>query len=400
MSKSRRLNESEVSMTPRRSEAFAKYYESRPKEIVTLKRELAILQAEAGLKKPLCLLIAGHNEEEVIGSTIKSAVASGMDKSDIFIVDDNSNDKTSYVAKKILGRNNVIRVKRSGKGLALSKGAKHFRLTKRYSWIHIADTDGVFSPDYFTVFRESLDPNYAAATGYIKSLPGSFIGSYRAFEYTVGMEVHRRFQWLIKTISVIPGPTSCFRSDVFDQVSFANGCITEDFDVTLQLYRKGLGGVQFVPHAIAYTQDPMRFADFIKQITRWNRGILQGIVRHKIGTKFTRIDLYLSYQVLQNLLFVANYLFLVPFVATKIGNPVIYAMAFLTDAVITFLIAALVALRTKRWDAIAAFPLIYILRWVSMAIFMKSFFEVVVLRKYQTAKGTWSNAKGRRYKIA
>lgn len=383
-----------------RSNAFAKFYAQKPKLLGEIHRELAKIDSHISKKKQLCLLIAGHNEEEVIGSTIRSAVASGMEKSDIYVVDDNSSDNTSKIALKLLGRGNVLRVGRSGKGLALTKGAKHFRLTKRYQWIHIADADGVFSSDYFTVFRRELNPHYAAATGYIKSLPGSFIGSYRALEYTIGMEVHRRFQWLIKTISVIPGPTSCFRSDVFEKVSFANGSITEDFDVTLQLYRHHLGNVQFIPGSTAFTQDPMTYKDFVKQITRWNRGIFQGMLKHGIGRHASRIDFYLSYQVFQNVLFCLNYFVWVPYLAYHLHNAAMLAAAFIFDVVVTFAIAVLVTLRTRRWDTMTAFPLIYGLRWVSLAVFVKALIEVVVLGRHRSAHGFWSNTKGRRYKIA
>lgn len=351
-------------------------------------------------RRKLCLLIAGHNEEEVIGKTIASAIGSGMSPDDIYIVDDNSSDATSKIAKELLGPKNVLRVRRSGKGLALTKGARKFSLTKRYQWIHIADADGVFSPGYFKVFRRQLDDRYAAATGYIKSLPGSFVGSYRAVEYTVGMEIHRRFQSAIKTISVIPGPTSCFRADVFARVNFANKSLTEDFDVTLQLYRYRLGNIQFIPEAIAYTQDPMRVKDFVKQITRWNRGILQSTIKHGIGTRASRIDGYLTYQIVQNLLFFANYAFWVPYLTYKLQTPGIVAGAFVFDVFVTFLISLFVTVRTKRWDTVAAFPFIYVLRWIVLGVFMKAYLEVVILRRHRSSDGAWSNAKGRRYKIA
>jgi biofilm PGA synthesis N-glycosyltransferase PgaC len=189
----------------------------------------------------LALLIAAHNEELVLGNTIKSALKAGMLPEHVYVVDDNSSDKTSAIARQLLGADNVIKVGRSGKGLALTKANKHFQLTRRYRWIHIADADGAFSPDYFKVFRKRLRVKYAAATGYVRSLPGGPISQYRVMEYTIGQEIHRRFQAMTHTVTVIPGPTSCFRADIFRQVDFANKSLCEDFDVTLQIHRKGLG---------------------------------------------------------------------------------------------------------------------------------------------------------------
>jgi biofilm PGA synthesis N-glycosyltransferase PgaC len=344
----------------------------------------------------LALLIAAHNEETVLENTIRSALHAGMVREHIYVVDDNSTDKTSMIARSILGPTNVIKVGRSGKGLALTKANKHFNLTRRYRWIHIADADGGFSPDYFKIFRKSLRVKYAAATGYVRSLPGGPISQYRVLEYTVGQEIHRRFQALTHTITVIPGPTSCFRSDIFRQVDFANHSLTEDFDVTLQIHRKKLGKIQFIPEAVAYTQDPKNLADFTKQITRWNRGVMQGIRRHGIGRKFTRLDAYLSYQVMQNLIFFASYFILIPYLALTRSSVEVIATTFLYDVAITFGITLAVAMKARRFDIMGAFPHIYVFRFVSLYVFLKAFVEVVFLQRFKHTEGTWTTVE--RYK--
>jgi len=344
----------------------------------------------------LALLIAAHNEELVLENTIRSALRAGMEREHIYVVDDNSSDRTSAIARNILGNANVIKVGRSGKGSALSKASKHFNLTRRYRWIHIADADGAFSPDYFKIFRKSLRVKYAAATGYVRSLPGGPISQYRVIEYTVGQEIHRRFQALTHTVTVIPGPTSCFRADVFAKVNFANKSICEDFDVTLQIHRQKLGKIQFIPKAIAYTQDPGTMADFTKQITRWNRGILQGISRHGIGRQATRLDAYLTYQVAQNLLFFFSYFVFIPFLIVKNGTVDVLALTFLYDVFVTGLITVLVAMKARRFDILAAFPHIYIFRFVSLYVFLKAFLEVIILRRFQHTDGAWSTVA--RYK--
>lgn len=345
----------------------------------------------------LALLIAGHNEELVIEQTLRSAIKAGMHTEDIYVVDDNSDDQTSAIAESVVGADHVLRVDRSGKGLALTKGAKHFGLTDRYEWIHIADADGGFAEHYFDIFRDNLRPEFAAATGYIRSLPGSTVGQYRVFEYTVGMEIHRRFQSMTQTISVIPGPTSCFRSDVFAKVDFANKSLTEDFDVTLQIHRQHLGRIQFIPEAIAYTQDPRSLKDFTKQITRWNRGIMQGIRRHHIGFRSSRIDAYLSFQVLQNFMLVFSYGVMMPFLAYHNHSMDVVANAFLIDVATLLGITIAVGVKTNRMDIISAFPQIYLYRWVTLGVFLRAYFEVIILRKYKVTDGVWGTA-GRRFK--
>jgi poly-beta-1,6-N-acetyl-D-glucosamine synthase len=349
-----------------------------------------------GRRPMLALLIAAHNEELVIGNTIRSALKAGMEREHIYVVDDNSDDETSLIARAILGPHNVIKVDRSGKGLAITKAAKHFNLTRRYRWIHIADADGGFSPDYFKIFRSRLRVKYVAATGYVRSLPGGPISQYRVMEYTIGQEIHRRFQALTHTVTIIPGPTSCFRSDIFRQVDFANKSLTEDFDVTLQIHRKKLGKIQFIPQAIAYTQDPKSLKDYTKQITRWNRGVMQGIQRHGVGRHFNRLDAYLSYQVAQNLLFFAGYCVYVPYEAIVRHSPDVIALTFLYDVTITFATTLLVAMKARRPDILSAFPHIYAFRWISTAVFLRAFVEIVFLRRFRVTEGFWTTPK--RYK--
>ncbi len=351
------------------------------------------------MKTMLALLISGHNEELVIAGTIRSAINAGMKAQDIYVVDDNSSDKTSKIARTLLPAGNVHRVRRSGKGLALTKAAKKFGLTERYRWIHVADADGAFAPDYFTVFRKRLRVKYAAATGYIRSLPGRNVSQYRVFEYTVGMEIHRRFQSLFNVIPVIPGPTSCFRADVFDKVNFANKSLTEDFDVTMQIHRQKLGRIQFIDDAVAYTQDPPTVKDFNRQITRWNRGVMQGILQHRVGRKLSSIDVYLGYQVMLNLLCFASYFVWLPYVAISRQTPDAIAVAFLYDVLITWVITLAVAARAKRWDILGAFPIIYGLRWMSMFVFLRAFVEVMLLRKFR-AESTAGWQPPARYRTA
>lgn len=345
----------------------------------------------------LCLLIAAHNEELVIENTLRSAIDAGLKPEHIYVVDDNSSDPTSKLARAILPRENVMKVRRSGKGLALTKATKKFKLTERYRWVHIADADGAFAPNYFTEFRKNLRVENAAATGYIRSLPGKRVSEYRIFEYTIGMELHRRIQSMFHVIPIIPGPTSCFRSDVFAKVNFANSALTEDFDVTLQIHRQGLGNIQFIPSAVAYTQDPLNTQSFIKQITRWNRGVMQGIKRYGIGKKASPIDAYLTYQLIQGLLLFLNCFVWVPYMMIRGGGGEFLATTFVFDVMLTLFMTILVSAKTKRWDAVSAFPVVYGFKWISLGVFVKAYVEVMILRKFRVTDGVWDN---RRYRVA
>lgn len=344
----------------------------------------------------IALIIPAYNESLVIAHTIKSAIASGLNKKHIFVVNDSSDDATYSIAASLLGEMNVFTVEPSGKGLAIQTLAQKLYLTERYRWIHIADADGEFDKRYFVELRKNLRVKYAAATGYVSSLDGGYISKYRMYEYTIGMDVVRRFQSIAGVISIIPGPTSIFRSDVFTKLDFGGGALCEDFDVTLQIHRQKLGSIQFIPSAIARTQDPSTFKDFIKQISRWNRGVLQLFFKHKVGRKASKIDTYLSYQMIQNLTFFLMYTVWVPFVTAMTGSMHYLALVFLSDVIILFGFTLFAAGRLRQPGLVGAFPAIYVLRWVSLAIFIRSFVEVALLRKYRITSGRWETVARRR----
>lgn len=350
----------------------------------------------AGKRAPVALLIAAHNEELVLENTIRSAIAAGQAKKHIYVVDDNSSDTTSQIARSILPRRNVKKVDRSGKGLALMRGTQHFKLTERYEWVHIADADGAFSENYFRTLVEELDPANAAATGYIKSQEGGVISQCRVYEYAIGMELMRRFQTIFGIIPIIPGATSCFRSDVFEKVDFNSGSMTEDFDVTIQIHRQKLGKIQFIPEAIAFTQDPKDLGDYIKQVNRWNRGFMQVLRRHKLGLKFFAIDSYIGYQLFVSAFYILNFLFWIPLLVVTTGNYAMLAVMFMADVIFTLSMVIAAAAYSKRWDILGAFPHIYGMRWLNMALFLKAVIEVFVLRKFRISNGLWDTA-GRRY---
>lgn len=358
-------------------------------------RRIRSLNEHNATKRPLALIISAYNESLVLEHTVNSAIQAGLSREDIFVVDDCSADNTAMIARRVVGEDNVLSVGRSGKGLALHTVVQQLGLTKRYDWIHIADADGEFDEKYFSELYSNLDPSYAAATGYVASLPGGYISNYRGFEYGVGMDITRRFQAMGDVISIIPGPTSVFRSDVFDQLDFNAKALCEDFDVTMQIHRQGLGKIQFIPTAIARTQDPGTFRDFLRQITRWNRGVMQMFFKHRIGTKATKIDFYLSYQLLQNLLFAATFLVALPIITILTGSFLYLAVAFLSDVFAIWMFTMFAMQRTGRHDIIKSFPFTYALRWVQLAVFLRAFTEVFLLGKYRLAHGVWETVARR-----
>jgi cellulose synthase/poly-beta-1,6-N-acetylglucosamine synthase-like glycosyltransferase len=351
-------------------------------------------------QKQLVLLLPAHNEELIIAETIRSAIAAGQQKRDIYVVNDNSSDKTEEIAIRMLGEANVLTVERSGKALAVKKAIDAFDLEARYIWLHIADADSIFSPDYFRHYRSKLDPKkYAVAVGFVQSLRGNWISTYRALTYTYSQQITRRIQSRLGMISVFPGPITCFRTDIIKDLEFGGASLTEDFDITLQVHRKKLGNILFIPKAVNYTQDPQTLTDFCKQNMRWQRGFFQGVQKYKIGRHGQRIDMSLGFQMFQTLLFLAQLFILLPYVLIMTGNWMIIPVIIAADIVVNAGIALFSSVAAKRWMLIGALPYFYFLRWIEIGIYVKAFFEVIIMKRFQDEIIGWSTA-GRRYELS
>ena len=130
-----------------------------------------------------------------------------MLKRDIYVVDDASSDDTRKIAVELLGKANVLSVKRSGKALAVKKAIKKFKIEQEYIWLHVADADSIFCPDYFRIYRAKLDDTkYAVAVGFVQSLRGNWISTYRALTYTYSQHVNRRIQSYLRNDLCLPWP--------------------------------------------------------------------------------------------------------------------------------------------------------------------------------------------------
>jgi poly-beta-1,6-N-acetyl-D-glucosamine synthase len=350
-------------------------------------------------RRKLALIIPAHNEELVIEATIRSAIAAGQPKQDIYVVSDGSSDRTVALATGMLGAAHVLDAEHSGKAGTIKKGLEKFKIAQKYEWMHVADADSIFGANYFATFLKGLDGSkYIAATGYVQSLPGGWISKFRVYEYTFGFGFIRRIQAWLGIITVIPGPTSCLRTDILDKLDFEAGSLTEDFDITMQIHRQKLGKIQFMPQAKTYTQDPRTFADYVNQVSRWYRGFFQGVQAHKLGRRAHKLDLYLLILILQSFLYGGQILLWLPFVVGLTHTLVPVAVFFLAEVLVYFAVSLACAIAARRLDILVAFPFFYAMRLVNLYLFYRSFIEVIVLKRFQNSSGGWSVA-GRRYAI-
>lgn len=351
-------------------------------------------------RERLALLLPAHNEELIIASTIRSAMDGGMEKEDIYVVDDDSTDKTREIAVSELPDGHVLTVSRSGKARAVRQAFEYFNIEEQYCWLHIADADSIFCKDYFRIYRRYLNmDDWCAAVGFVQSMGGSWIANYRSFSYTYGQHIFRRIQSWFGIISVLPGPVTCFRTDILNKLDLETESLTEDFDLTIQIHRKRLGRIRFIPEAVNYTQDPRTWKDFYNQTLRWQRGFFQGVRKYKIGLRPRFIDLGIGYQLSESAYYACQFMIIIPLLILATHSLDIPLVLILADYTVICLLALFSAIAVRRPIILATLPYFYPLRIAELLIFFQAFIEVIILRRFKTVPRGW-NTEGRRYEVA
>jgi cellulose synthase/poly-beta-1,6-N-acetylglucosamine synthase-like glycosyltransferase len=203
--------------------------------------------------------------------------------------------------------------------------------------------------------------------------------------------------WTADLARLLLGATCILRTDILDKLDFTRPSLTEDMDLTLQIHRQKLGKIVYIPQVRAFTQDPKDFGDYFRQVLRWYRGGWQVMQRHHVGLRPRRIDAYMSWMILQEIVLLLE-VTLLPLLSWWSQNYGPMALLFLYDLAAVFAVTLWAAILNRRPDIIRAFPLFYFLRLVNLIAFFKAWFEVVILRKFSSNAPGWST-DGRRYVI-
>lgn len=333
------------------------------------------------------VIVPAHNEAEVIRRTMEALCKAGASPKDIYVVDDASKDNTSEIAREA-GVQVLTLANNVGKSEALNSAIDHFELCEKYDYVAFLDADTEVKENYFLVLREAAEdnPEVALFVGQVKSsrTPGFFSGVFsasRVNEYQISHDLLKVGQSRFGTVFVAPGCTSVYRSDVLGKLKYGNDTLAEDMDLTIQVHRMK-GKIVYVPEAIVYTQDPATFRDYMKQVTRWQRGGWQVLKKHRLMSPFKRrwqrIDFYLLFMMLDSVIF--NRIWVT--IALMFWLGVAKALPIMSvELGIMFLFAVYAGIKNRRADTIYKFPLYIGLFYVNQLTYLRSFAEVFLFRR-------------------
>ncbi len=227
------------------------------------------------------VLIAAHNEEEVIGRALDAACALDYPNLEVVVVDDGSTDATAAVVRQHVREKGVRLIRKDrneGKAMALNDALPC--VNGEIVLIMDADAEPARqSLRYMVPHFES--PRVAAVTGNPRVYNvGSLLCRLQLIEFTSIVSLLRRSQRVWGRILTVSGVVTAFRkSALMDVGGFSPDMPTEDIELTWRL-QKRFWDVRYEPNAVLLMRVPSTFRGLVKQRLRWARGLMQVLRRH------------------------------------------------------------------------------------------------------------------------
>lgn len=237
----------------------------------------------------VAVLIPAHNESLVIEETL-AAIMELVPRENVHVVSDGSTDGTVAIASAA-GAQVIETHENVGKAGALQEAIQRLGLIERFAVVMLLDADTRVEPGYFTAALPLFDsPKVVAVAGCVRtardrklSLAGNVLVGHRQRIYAVGQRALKFGQTsrFANATHIVPGFASLYRTEVLPRIDMnPPGLAIEDFNMTFEVYQKGLGQVGFSLSAVAVTQDPDTLHDYVRQTKRWALGLWQTVRRH------------------------------------------------------------------------------------------------------------------------
>ena len=240
----------------------------------------------------VAVVIPAHNEEVALPKCL-AALSAIVPPSQIHVASDGSKDRTVAIARE--AGCNVLEIQpNGGKAKALASAIEKFELCERYKAVLIQDADSEIDPHYLDHALPLFDdPRNAVVAGHVLSRWRNqfwpsldmLYAAYRTRLYRLLQMVFQYGQtWRWTNVAYIaPGFASMYRSSVLKHIDItAPKLVIEDFNMTFEVQRKGLGRIAYTPRARCSSEDPFTLNDYRKQVQRWYLGFWQTVRRHGV----------------------------------------------------------------------------------------------------------------------
>lgn len=228
-------------------------------------------------KKTFAVLIAAHNEEQVVGALIENLKTLNYPKEmfDIFVIADNCTDRTADIARE-MGVYPCERFndKLRGKGYAIEWMLKElWKRPKSYDSVVILDADNLVSPDFLLHMNNDLCNGSKVIQGYLdtKNPHDSWVTSAYAISYWYCNRLWQMPRRNLGMANYLGGTGMCFDSALLKEMGWGATSLVEDLEFTMRCVQRGIYPTLNYD-AKVYDEKPLSFKASCKQRLRWMQG--------------------------------------------------------------------------------------------------------------------------------
>ncbi|GIP34446.1 glycosyltransferase family 2 protein [Paenibacillus sp. J2TS4] len=228
-------------------------------------------------QKSFAVLVAAHNEEQVVGALIENLKSLNYPKElyDIMVICDNCTDRTADIVKQhgvyaFERRNPNLR----GKGYAIEWMLKKlWKHPRSYDAVVMFDADNLVSPDFLLHMNNDLCSGARVIQGYLdtKNPHDSWITSAYAVTYWFCNRLWQLPRQNLNLANFLGGTGMCFESNLLKEMGWGATSLVEDLEFTMRCVQRGINPT-FNYEAKVYDEKPLTFKASARQRLRWMQG--------------------------------------------------------------------------------------------------------------------------------
>lgn len=227
--------------------------------------------------KSFAILVAAHNEEQVIGALMENLLAFDYPRElyDIFVICDNCKDRTAeIVADYGLAPYERTNPNLRGKGHAIEWMLKKlWALPRRYDAVVMFDADNLASPDFLRHMNSELIEGKRVIQAYLdtKNPDDSWITAAYGITYWYCNRLWQLSRKNLGMANFLGGTGMCFEATLLQEIGWGATSLVEDLEFTMRCIQRGIYPVLNY-EARVYDEKPITFRASVRQRLRWMQG--------------------------------------------------------------------------------------------------------------------------------
>ncbi|GBF74037.1 glycosyl transferase family 2 [Paenibacillus sp. 598K] len=228
-------------------------------------------------KKSFAILVAAHNEEQVVGALIDNLKRLDYPKElyDIFVICDNCTDKTAEVARSH-GVRACVRTNPNlrGKGYAIEWMLEElWAMPRAYDAVVMFDADNLVGTDFLRHMNADLCEGKQVIQGYLDTKnPGdSWVTAAYGITYWYCNRLWQLSRRNLGMANFLGGTGMCFESKLLKEMGWGATSLVEDLEFTMRCIQRGIHPVLNY-EAKVFDEKPISFKASARQRLRWMQG--------------------------------------------------------------------------------------------------------------------------------